>query len=261
MSNIKIGYAANYLAHSASTTDVFAGLGDVYNFSRGARSVYTEESATGTSLNVTYDFGSDVTADHLFIARADLLQDNGVTGVTLSRSASTSGFVAEHTVSSFSSYDLKCPTNTDLLDTFSESSAYRYWRVSLTGSGSTYKHSKHCFGVGFDMGDDPVDVVAGVTHESYSLEHAAGDMTFLRLRRPQRTYKITWRGITDAKILDAVNTLFMWQDMPLYLYTTTDHEILGDHEVIQVVVSKKPKISKLANDYNEITVNFTETLG
>lgn len=263
MSNIKLGYAANYHAYAATEGSTIADGGDVYSYSRGSRAVYTSRSSTGTGFTVAYDFGSgnDKAFDTVFVARADMLQDTAVSQFALQRSSNGSSWTNQYGAWTFSTDTLACPTATDFIDTFTLSSAYRYWRINFSGTATNFKHSKHCFCTGFDFGDDPVAVIPSVSHESYSTEHASGDITFLRMRRPQRTYKITWRGITDAKVYSLDTEILMWPDMPMFLYTTTDHEILGDFRVVQVKPRGKPVVKTLANDYNEITIDFIEQLG
>ena len=261
MSNIKIGYASNYNAYSVTSSAPVESLGDVYNYSRGARSVITSKATVDSGFIVTYDFGSAVSLDHYFIARADRLQDASTTTVRLDRSSDGSSWTSQYADSSFASATLKCPTSTDYLETFTETSAYRYWRAYFIGSSSLYPHSKHCFGVGFDFGDDPVSVIPGKSFSSYSNDAATGDVNFLRLRKPQNTYRMIWRGITNAKLVQAQTSFLMFEDMPLYLYTTNNHEILNNYKVVQVALYKKPVMKKLSHNYNEVTLEFIEQLG
>lgn len=263
MSNLKIsynpvGWNATTIAGSTPNSDY-----DRVNFSRGPRSVTCERFGAGTEFNIEYtQTGIQFTADHVIIARADLLQDSSVTGVDVQRSNNGTTWFDEHSVSGFASADLVGPDTNDFIETFTESSASFWWRMHFTATSSNFKHSKHYIGTGFDFGDDPVEISHSIERANESAEMAVGDREFLRLDKPRNKFKITWRGITNAKIYEADQGFLRYSSrLPVFLYTTTNHEILNDFQVVHCQLVGQPEVNKLANDYNEIKLEFIELLG
>lgn len=264
MSNIQISapfipYISTEMTPSAS----LASTADKHDAIYGARHKRIKLAATGSGFNLDFNLGSGTTktADHLIIARADLLQSNGVTGITLDRSTNGSSWTTEHTVSSFSSYTLKGSSGDDLFDTFTESSAYQYWRLAMTGSSSLFQFSKVYFGQLFDFGSDPVTVSVEIVNNVNPEYSTGGTRKAQRTSNPRYRYKIDWRGITTAKTYEFTSALWARRYLsPVYIVTTTNHEILNNHNCVHCdLVSFKN--DKVYTDYNNISLEFIEVIG
>jgi hypothetical protein len=75
-----------------------------YNLIAGDRATMFELAAAGTSFSLTFGLGSTTrAADHLILARADILQTIGVTTVTLAYSSDDSSYSTAYTNASFAS--------------------------------------------------------------------------------------------------------------------------------------------------------------
>jgi hypothetical protein len=120
------------------------------------------ETASGTTKTITFDLGSTTkTANYVYLAKANFLQGVGlVTTFKLQRSPDGSAWTDVVSQASFNSQTLYGSKLDDWFSTFATTSAYRYWRLSYTVSGSSsIPHSKAYFGSWLDLLGEPVDYV------------------------------------------------------------------------------------------------------
>lgn len=265
MSNIKLGIpiiplTANVITSSQTIDSSY----NEYDYIYGVRAVKPRLASNNTAQTLTFDLGATttLTADHLIIARADLLKSGGCTGITVDRSTDGSSWTTQHTVSSFSSYTLKGTQSDDLFDTFTESSAYRYWRVSLSGSSNKFTCSKISIGKLFDLGVDPDDFSIELEHKIAEANFMLGNSSKFRVDEARRKIKLNFNGVADS-VVDSFFSLFEFSVVnyfPCFLVTTTNHEILENKYLIHCnIIDFNHR--KVASNYNQVTIELLEDIG
>lgn len=268
MSNLQLAFPTIPLASMVITvTGTGVSLDSNYNeydYFYGARDIKPRLASSVTAQAITCDLGvgASKTANHLIIARADLLKSNGVTTITLDRSTDGVSWTTEHTVSSFSSYALKGYNSNDLFDTFTESSAYRYWRVSMSGSSNKFICSKISFGKILDLETDPFDVKIDIIHKIGEIQSMLGNTDRLRLDEPKRKIELKYTGVSDAKIQE-LHELFYAGIVfyyPCFLVTTESHSILENNYLVHCWITDL-KTRKVHTDYNELSIELLEQVG
>jgi hypothetical protein len=244
-----------------------------YNLISGRRDSHFQTAANQTVLTLTYDLGSGYaskqnTLNHIVLARCDILKAAGLTKIEIDRSSDGSAWTNQYVNASMASATLYGPRSDDYYDipsgSYTPSSAYRYWRLVYTSSSQKFTHSKAHFGLAFDMGKDPVDVVPtrnpakqGRFRGDSGVEHV------VRTDEPVYQFEITWDGITDDKVRDFYSKIDAYKDVNrVFLFTGTDHTILDSQRIIHCEVSKvSSKPSSKIIDWNRISATFTEVLG
>lgn len=265
MSNIKIAYAdIGWNAADITPSASISTVGDKAALTRGHRQVISALDTAATSYSIVYDLGVAGTAqasDYLIVSRADMLKVDGVTAITLDRSSNGSTWTTEHTVTTPASYSLVGTRSTEIFDTFTLSTAYRYWRISMSGSSNKFRHSKHYFGSLFDFGDDPVSFSSQVVTPTEPERASAGNLAYVRTAEPYYEYAIKWSGVTDVKIESATSKFLQYRN-PVYIVTTTNHEILNNYKCIHCQIDRgATRINQIYTDYNEIEIRLKEQLG
>lgn len=243
------------------------------NIITGSRANWYQRGSTGTSANITFDLGSGNTdtAEYLYIARADLLTALG-SDIDIELRASTDNFSAsdvaiDTSATNITDSDLTGPNTEDLLVTFTESSAYRYWRVKLASSSSyDYIFSKAFFGTWFDFGSrDPL--------YPFSVRESASGKAFLadsgavyrsRGGKSQMRIELTWR-VTDAVAESFRATIGKFWDVHTFVLYAEDANTrthLGGAEVLHVRMLRSPTYEGRGPiaDQNYITCEFVEEI-
>lgn len=264
--NLKIAFPDipfNALTYEAqAVVDPFFGP---ENTVRGARHLrYRQTSAIATALlEADLGVGNTSTTDYWIIARADLLQTQGVTSALLQRSDDGIGWTTEQTESPFGSATLFGPRLQDYFGTFTTTTAHRYWRLNMSGAANNFVFSKFYTGTLFDFG------LCGPTEFTYSREPSdrpdfetdSGAIWNQRLEDSMYVLTASFRGITDAKIAEfRDNIVRHGHRAPVFLITTSDHEILDNHRILHCEIQDVSWI-KTFDDYNDITIVFRELLG
>lgn len=257
-----------YNAIQISPAEPYSDFRPVYNLIRGLRCHHAElETASNTTRLIDFNLGSSgaKSASYLILGRADLLEDQGVTDVTLQRSTDASTWVTVAT-SSIASNLMTGPKSQDLILTFTETTAYRYWRVYFNGSEiSKLRFSKLYFGNMFDMGVPPDSFTYQIAEESYNEFIAdSGAVHPEQFREPLRSLIVTWSGVTDAKCQELMGSgdVIKSNSNGLFLYSPTQPQILNSDGLLHVELLSCTKEDLDAYpDWNTVTMSFREMLG
>jgi len=252
--NLVIGYAdipqaAEFSAVNHAVNQLYP-YANLFGGNKVDRFYLDAEGATNLEISFALPVGESQAANFFYIAKANLLQQSGVTQIAL-KGNSTDNLataVAVATYSSFNSEPLYGTSDEDFIDLMLESTPYRYWWVVYSSpTDSLFPHSKLLFGKVFDPGLDP---------------NAAATITRLRIGGMSResvfTFQFTWNGMTYDKAVDMYNTFYMTKRfVPLVLITRSWHDILMGHRAIfcrLTDMSLPPRIT----DYCNVTATFEE---
>jgi hypothetical protein len=257
-----------FFALQIESAETYSDFRPVYNLIRGPRSHHAElENASNSTRLIDFNLGSSgaKSASYFILARADLLIDQGVTDFTLQRSSDGSTWTTVSTVALATNL-LTGPRNQDYIGTFTETSAYRYWRVYVNGSTiSRLRYSKLYFGNMFDMGVAPDAFTYQISEESNSQFIAdSGAVHPEQFREPERSIIITWEGVTDAKCdyLMGSGIVNRSNCKGLFLYSPTQPQILNNDGLLHVELLSITKEDKHGfPDWNTITMSFKEMIG
>lgn len=277
MGTLKI--SANHIPYEAQVLSILNSanaeiFGDDFKRPRdltgGPRYQHFTPATASTIVRFLVDLGADYTtknaaADHIILARGDILQGQGVTDVTLSRSSDAASYTDVHDNTSFASATLSGPDSQDYIATFSETSQYRYWRLQIeAGSSITPRFSKWHTGVLIDFGSDPSSFSAElVTPADAEWKSSAGVRFSCRTEDPYYRISIEWDGLTDAELQEFIDDVYSKrEECPVFLYAPDQTQILDGHTLMHVRCveaewSKKDGI----DDYNHLRCDFEEVKG
>lgn len=194
---------------------------------------FPTKNITGTEINLVASNASDYTSS--------------TTLVTVSASQITSD------VSGY--YDL------DIIKTFTESSAFRYWRILAQGDPSgniNGRFSKFFFGNMLDLGIDPEDIQITVVDKQETALSDAGYNYSNPTIREQRVFNISWLGITNAKYLE-FKDLFLVHKEPLVYFKTTNAGLFNGVDLVSVNITSEI-LEELATDYNRLSIKAVEAI-
>lgn len=259
-------------AKTVTASETFAEDHPVESALTGMRHNWAKlETATGTALTIDFDMGTGITdsCDHMILARADMLKQNGVTSVYL-YSDTASDFSSAATVASntdFGNAALTGCDDNDYIFTFSAATARRYWRVSLDGSSGTqvYPLSKIYIGTFFDIGRSPnaysYQVIPANTGE---FETPTGRIHVTRISEPKYIFNFEWLGVTAAKAQEFCEDLLKdpWRHY-VFLYADGNDELLAGNELAhcRLVADNVEVIAANYPDAYTIRASFEQVLG
>lgn len=252
--NLVIGYAdipqaAEFsLANQASSilypyTNLFGG-------NRVDRFYLFQPSATDLVISFNLPTGEFQSVDFFYLAKANLLQQAGVTTIKL-RGSDVDDYATSTVLATYSNFEdeaLVGPDVEDFIDLMAETNAYQFWWVQYqTTQSCLFPHSKLMFGKVFDPGLDP---------------NQNATITRLRTggisRKSSFSFQFTWNGMTYDKAVDMYNTFYMTKRfVPLLLITRTWHDILMGNRVIfcrLTDMSLPPRIT----DHCNVSATFEE---
>jgi len=253
-SNLLIGYAD--IPNAAVTTTLSRTESSMYPYSNlfgGNRTdlFYLSASASGDT-RATLDLGSATvkSADFLYIARANLLQQASVDTITI-KAHSANDYAAATTVrtlSSFTTQTLYGPNQDDHIETFATSVDRRYWFINYNATAaSLIPHAKVFLGSAFDPGRDP-NAPATITR----IKQGGAQI------RPTFSFDISWEGIAYQKAIEMYLKFYKTRRfVPLVLFTSSWHDILMGHRAIfcrLTEMSMPPRVT----DYCDISATFEE---
>jgi hypothetical protein len=252
--NLLIGYAdIPNAAESITLSRTASGTYPYENLFGGNRTdlFYLNAAASGDTL-ATVDLGASATkaTNFIYIGRANLLQQASVGTITL-KGSSTNNYGAATTVrtlSSFGSQTLYGPNNDEFIDSFTLSSAFRYWFINYNSTASgQLPHAKFFFGTAFDPGRDP-NAPATITRVKMGGSQI----------RPSYSFEITWEGLTYAKAIEMYLKFYRTRRfVPLVIFTTSWHDILMGHRVLfcrLTEMSMPPRVT----DFCDVSATFEE---
>lgn len=229
------------------------------NLFSGHRKNRARLGTASTSATWTFDLGTGntSTADHIIIAGANALTNT--TDIDIDRSSDGSTWTNEYADSSFSSATLRGPGSQDYAEKFTESSAYRYWRVTLSGTSDVMLHSKMYFGKLFDIGKDPENF--SFAYETNQTSFIAADGTRYTSSNIEKKIKIdlAWRGVSNDNTESFVDKISSKRKRYCFLYADTDTRILAGHKILHCEVEQDSiEVEKVFDDYNLISASFIQ---
>lgn len=206
-------------------------------------------------------------ASFLLVSRADYLAglSSSTIALTLERSSDGMSYTAEHTEADISAATLTGNWDNDYLATFTESSAYVYWRVQFeatAGDDFNVRTGKIYFGNAFDLGSEVAPRSVEVLHSGkQSFKSDGGILIPGRVKHPTYDMTLSWGGVTDATIISFYNSIAnKRRDTTFFLYASTDTTVLRGESLIHVKLVEVTHTRK-AVDWNELICRFVEVHG
>lgn len=270
MTNLKIAYPdIPYNAVTITPTITDDPLQPVYNLIAGERIWRYATGSTNTTLSIVFDLGFDFadkqnTAEYLIIGRADLLQNTGVTGITLARSDDFSVWTTVYTDASFASATLYGPRTDDYIATFTATSSFRWWKMTYTSGGAiNFYHSKLYFGRFLTFDTAPQYKIKREASANSQWYASSGAMFPVRTQEPRYEFDFVWKGQTDTTATSFFDNVVRFKDKcPVFLYTSAVPKILDSQYIIHAKLQDHEiRRSSGITNYNEITATFTELIG
>lgn len=223
---------------------------DAINAHAGARAKIFFASSAGTSSAWSWDYGSTIAPDYLIIAHADCMtkRDSAAVSYTV-RGASDSGFVTGTNYSgTISTSGLVGTTLSDFYVTLS-TSAYRYWKVTLTTTAS-FKHmlSKIYLGQALDLGRDP-------TYSSFIKRQG-------KAQNGQTKYflELSYQGIPNATRETFWNTIVARSDIKEFFIRDAGDAILQGYDILHCRLVEA-EITDINLTVSSFILRFEEIIG
>lgn len=235
-----------------------------WNLFRGERFHHARlSSATGSDRYLTYTLptGASQSVNYFVIARADLLIDTGLTTFLLQSSPDGTTWTTRQNYT-LSANNLVGPRSEDLIYTFTETSAFQYWRTLFSGDISNLRYSKLYFGKLFDINTYPDDFKFElVKPRNQEFIADSGAVHKIQTGLSKYNFEITWDGVSDAKCQEFIN-LLRPNYQGFFLYAPEQIQILDNNYLMHVkAVSFRKDDQEGFPDWNRITVEFQELIG
>jgi len=197
------------------TVDEAATTGDSSNTIYGNRASFYKKTSANQEIVFTYDLGSGntATAEYIILGRIKPFILSAIAGGVTCRiylEASSDNFSTTTTVHDStaisSTSGLVGPNAEDYYATFTESSAFRYWRVRLTlsGAGSPAAFhfvSKIYFGKFYSFGGREPSYPYSIQYSQPIREFRSdyGNLYRTRSGKLQTAFSFQWTALTDAE--------------------------------------------------------------
>ncbi len=249
--NLLIGHAEIPYASTGVTSAPAAATGyPVTNLFGGNRTeIFRTAANVSGDMIISLPLATTMSTNFLFVGNVNLLNGENAGGLRLRRSTVNNyGTSANEISMTLSSEPLYGSQYTDIIRSFSATTAYQYWWLVISKVGTMYSpFSKLMFGTAFDMGCDPE---VGMEVKRFH-DHPAQ-------RRPLYRFSLTWQSVARTKAVSFYNTYAIYKrHRPVVLYTTTFHPVLNGARVIYgrfIEITMPPKVT----DVNTITATFEE---
>jgi hypothetical protein len=260
------------------TTDEAADTGDKINTIYGNRLSYYRRVSSNQEIIFTYDLGSGVTAtaEYLILARIKPFILSAIAGGVTCRfylEASTNNFSSTTTVHDStaisSTSGLVGPNGEDYYTTFTESSAFRYWRVRLTLSGAgspaafTYV-SKIFFGKMYTFGEMEPSYPYSIqyTQPIRDFKSDYGNLYRTRSGKPQKKFSYQWTAVTDSERANFENKIGKLYDVTSFFLVAPNvafRNPLNDNVLYHAWIDSYEITShNTVKDNNTITMSLIE---
>lgn len=237
------------------------------NTFRGARGQLYRSNSDATNHYITYDLGPSVTksANFLVVSRLDILVSLGTT-VVLTIGAGTDD-TAANTIVTHANVDalsLVGPYSNDFVETFADSTAYRYWLFN-TGAAGAFANTvgKVYFGSSFNPAVELDDYEITRTYDSIAPFSTAGGSHLLgRSNLPRYVITTYWDGLTNGEVAAFMDYIYKNRfTTTFFLYTQTYHDPLNAHRLLHVMLESAESKKKYEKDgYNYLTARWVEVL-
>ena len=269
MSNCKISRAdIPYFATTITPSSTVLDFCGVYNLASGQRWSHFAFDSNSTTRSIVFDLGPSYatkggTIDHFILCRADLLKAAGVTSVTVASSPDNSVWTTRAEELSFASATLYGPRSEDYIKTVTETSAFRYWRITyVSGSSIDFRHSKLFLGKFIDFDDSPDFGWKYLERDSKEFVSSSGVKYFGRTEEQGQIFTITWTLQSDATIQNFYNKVLAYANScPVVLYAPTETQILDGKVLVHADILEVQEAPKIYSNFSNITVVFEELQG
>ena len=167
---------------------------------------------------------------------------------------------------SLSTSDLVGSFSQDFIDSFSTSSAFRYWWLELAGTTDVAFHGRHSkifFGEPFDFNVELDNYTPSKVSKSNEFISSVGECRFLEVQDPYYKFILDWVGSADDKIRDFSNLIMpLMSQTGVFVYTTSYHQVLNNRIALYgKIIDHYHDNSFEKNDYNKSLITFEEQLG
>jgi hypothetical protein len=263
---IRIAYPdIGFDAISVDTTQAYKDFFPVYNLFAGTRYAHAElQTSTSSNRDVVITGKQASSASYLIIARADRLIAQGITSITLSRSSDNITFTDVETFNP--SGQLTGNKNQDIIRTFTQTSAFQFWRLRLSGSSAVTRFSKAYFGNMFVFDREPesyeISTIEAVNRDFVA---SSGAVFPQKSGNSKLRFNISWNGLSEDNKNDFEKLVGIKKDkagMFLHADNTASQKILNNNSLVHVTLVDY-RIENLENypDWNRLTCDFVEQIG
>lgn len=270
---LKISYNEVFAARLVSAINLgslrgISTIDDLFDTERNQRVLVTSD-VSGDEFTFALDLGSgnSATVDHFIIQGIEGLTAQSIDTVIL-RGGNTdisSGFTDIVNVD-LGAVSLIGPTGRDAIETFTETSAYRFFEIFIDSSVAAvarlYSLGRFFIGIGFDMGREPVFEFSRLPQFAEN-RMSSGALARQRIGELKYKFRFTWEGITDAKVEQFYSDIVHGTNRnSLYLYTTANHQILNDEQLVHCkLASAVTDNASGIPDFNTVIAEFEEIVG
>jgi hypothetical protein len=246
------------------TSHAYSDFQPYWNLFKGKRYHHGKLAATTAAnreLAFTLQDGLPQSASYCILSRADLLIAQGATSHNLQRSTDGLSWTTVDTMPIIPN-NLIGVRSQDLIDTFTQTSTFQYWRSQIVGANAVTRYSKLYFGNMFDIGTHPDSFSYNQERaQSADFEADSGAKHQIQTGLPKYNFRITWEGITDAKCAEMARILKSNYDS-LFLYAPTQPQILAGFSLVHVrCLSFQKEDTEGWPNWNRITCSFEELIG
>jgi hypothetical protein len=215
--NLKFAYPdIPFNAETITSSETYDSDYPVENLVSGTRAKYAKLAAKYAGQHeIEFDLGSGnvATANYIALISVKLLIMSGATAFTLL--ANNGGADATIVDIDLTTITLTGGHDRDYIETFAETSEYRYWIARFTSVDASYRTlSKLYFGKLFDLGRDPL--MQSSARTSYHQDKAMHE---------RKELSLSYSGITSAKRQDFEEKILQYKDINEVLLHTTSYEL------------------------------------
>lgn len=206
---------------------------------------YTYQASASTTASIYFDFGEAVSVDYVFFHRLDwyIRQTTGNLSVTVSADDNASMTSPEDDSFTITSGDLIGNTihnfKTSYIESLSFTTAYRYYRVSITTTESgIFKLKNVWIGEAFDMGVNAV--------KPYRINYVNND--FKKLESEE--YDFSFQGVSKTKRESFYNEIDKYNSVAnIVMWDNDDCYFLGENILYGSIIESDYNVTAL-EDYD-----------
>lgn len=254
---------------------VFSEDNPIQNIVSNERYQYASATAGASgAIDLQYDLGvgRTSTVDHIIVADAKRLRDQGSTTLALDSASNGIGGTYSNvwTDANFGTATLYGSDSRDYITNSLSLATNRTWKVKLSGGSATTREiNKIYFGTSWNPAREPDFSYKLVIPEGGEESTEDGGSKVTRLGLPRYQFSIRWTGVSDANTQIFFDRVFKyWQQHKFFLYTVTDHRPLDDIRLAHVRLLSEPTHSRRKAEingvwagYNTISIEALEVRG
>ena len=247
-----------------TTTNATSDFYPIHNLISNSKSAWVTFESSVTTNTFKFDLGWDGAANitsvaDFFAFPAQYIDTSNSYSVDLEASNDDSIWI---TILNISEADLIADKDgyfgQDYLDTFTETSSYRYWRIVVTDDTASNAFSgafsKFFIGSLFDMGCDP-DKIDIIPNNPTRFKADFGSKITQQGNSKPYDLSITWTTITDQKVIDFEELFFKQKEQLIYLYAENNNHFLSGNKIVSFNISKYDLVRH--DNMNEISLDLT----